>query len=479
MGHWHKCEDCEAHTDAVNHDFNLEESTEDEAKYCLDCGYVAQAVKPHVHTPVVVTGYDSDCTNPGQKTYYVCSKASCAMWFWDATGSLEIADHDEVIIPEKGHDMADATCTAPSTCNRGCGHTEGTSLGHAWTERIEDAAHLRSEGQTCQEHDTYWFDCARCDVISTDNYFEAAVVGDHSYTEKVEDAAHLVSGTGVNCQSLKEYYFDCAYCDSVGTATWTSESCGEHVMSTTWTSENDKHFHECTVCGCDHIEDEANCSGGTATCTDLAVCAVCAKEYGDVLPHDFSGEWNEGNAAGHWHVCLDCGAKETPEAHIPGSDATEDTAQTCSECGYIITPALHVHELTAVEAVEVSCTDNGHEAYFYCACGAWYTDEAATHLVTDKGALVIEATGHDWLDVTCTAPKTCADCGATEGSALGHTDADNNAKCDTCGHQEDSSKPGSNTPQTGDNNHILFAVSMMAICLVAFIALICGKKRSK
>lgn len=28
---------------------------------------------------------------------------------------------------------------------------------------------------------------------------------------------------------------------------------------------------------------------------------------------------------------------------------------------------------------------------------------------------------HDWEDATCTAPKTCAICGATEGSALGHT----------------------------------------------------------
>ena len=31
-------------------------------------------------------------------------------------------------------------------------------------------------------------------------------------------------------------------------------------------------------------------------------------------------------------------------------------------------------------------------------------------------------TGHNWTDATCTAPKTCADCGATEGEALGHTE---------------------------------------------------------
>ena len=31
-----------------------------------------------------------------------------------------------------GHDMAEATCTAPKTCTRGCGYTEGTSNGHKW-----------------------------------------------------------------------------------------------------------------------------------------------------------------------------------------------------------------------------------------------------------------------------------------------------------------------------------------------------------
>ena len=28
---------------------------------------------------------------------------------------------------------------------------------------------------------------------------------------------------------------------------------------------------------------------------------------------------------------------------------------------------------------------------------------------------------HEWQDATCTAPKTCLDCGETEGEALGHT----------------------------------------------------------
>ena len=28
---------------------------------------------------------------------------------------------------------------------------------------------------------------------------------------------------------------------------------------------------------------------------------------------------------------------------------------------------------------------------------------------------------HEWVDATCTEPKTCAKCGETQGEALGHT----------------------------------------------------------
>lgn len=36
------------------------------------------------------------------------------------------------------------------------------------------------------------------------------------------------------------------------------------------------------------------------------------------------------------------------------------------------------------------------------------------------GATEGDALGHDWVDATCFAPKTCERCGATVGSALGH-----------------------------------------------------------
>ncbi len=51
-----------------------------------------------------------------------------------------------------------------------------------------------------------------------------------------------------------------------------------------------------------------------------------------------------------------------------------------------------------------------------------------------------EALGHTWVDADCVAPKTCADCGETEGEALGHTwveaDYENPKTCSVCAVSE-------------------------------------------
>lgn len=58
-------------------------------------------------------------------------------------------------------------------------------------------------------------------------------------------------------------------------------------------------------------------------------------------------------------------------------------------------------------------------------------------------ALMLTACGckHEtWLDVTCTAPKTCAECGETEGAPLGHSwlaaTCETAKTCEVCGETE-------------------------------------------
>lgn len=56
---------------------------------------------------------------------------------------------------------------------------------------------------------------------------------------------------------------------------------------------------------------------------------------------------------------------------------------------------------------------------------------------TKCGATEGKANGHNWQDATCTAPKTCSKCGVTNGSALGHSYKDATCiapkTCSKCG----------------------------------------------
>lgn len=271
-----------------------------------------------------------------------------------------------------------ATCTAAAVYYKSCTcgengtetFTSGSALGHDYTKKVENNTYLKTAASNCTEYNVYWYACSRCDANAkddaeaTDKYYTSTTAGNHSFTEKIEDAAHYVAGTGTDCQSVKKYYFDCAYCDQIGTTTWDSTTYGPHNYAATWSSDADGHWHECSLC------------------------------------HD----------------------KKDNEAHTPGAAATETTPQKCTECDYIITPALgHTHHMTPVAANPATCTEDGNKAYYVCSgCSKWFEDATGNVEITDHSSVVLGHLGHDWSDATCTAPKTCSRCGATEGNALGH-----------------------------------------------------------
>ena len=82
------------------------------------------------------------------------------------------------------------------------------------------------------------------------------------------------------------------------------------------------------------------------------------------------------------------------------------------------------------------CEKNGHT----------WTEASCTTPKTCSvcGATEGEAKGHTWLDATCTAPKTCSGCGVTEGEAKGHTWSDATCTapktCSECGATEGEAK---------------------------------------
>ena len=90
-----------------------------------------------------------------------------------------------------------------------------------------------------------------------------------------------------------------ATCTSVSTKTYTCNICHKkkteqipatgHNPAEEWTSDATHHWHECAN-GCNEKVDYTEHTGGTATCTEKAVCTICSKEYGEKLAHRFTAE---------------------------------------------------------------------------------------------------------------------------------------------------------------------------------------------
>lgn len=96
----------------------------------------------------------------------------------------------------------------------------------------------------------------------------------------------------------------------------------------------------------------------------------------------------------------------------------------------------HKHELTLNAEVAATCTTDGSESYYSCSgCEKIFADENGEVELTEVP--VIGKLGHSWDNATCTTPKTCSVCGATEGAANGHSggsaDCENQAVCEVCG----------------------------------------------
>ena len=157
-GHAHTCktEGCTEHDTVVAHTKDRDAATENDPVKCTECDYVIAKALGHIcaNHLTLVEAKAATCTVPGNTAYYECS---CGKFYEDATASVEITDHDSVVIKALGHDWVAATCTEPKTCKReGCGATEGDPIGHnystAWSHDASGHWHAcQNEGCTDKE----------------------------------------------------------------------------------------------------------------------------------------------------------------------------------------------------------------------------------------------------------------------------------------------------------------------------------------
>ena len=268
------------------------------------------------------------------------------------------------------------TCTENGykVCSR-CGEvTEVISaLGHSWQSSVKTEA-------SCQTNGISALSCRGCG----ESYEQVIPATGHSYV--------LSDYVAPSCVSVGGNTYSCVDCQS----TYTLE-----IRSTGHSFVTNVKAPTCT---------DAGYTEKTCTACGTSIIANSVEQLG----HTYLSAW-VGAASGHYHYCVSCGAASAVEAHTPGADATETTAQICTVCDYIITPALgHTHTLTKVEANEAGCTIGGNLEYYVCQCGKWFMDEGASQLITDHLSVFVDAKGHTPINVG-EVKATCTEGGFTAG----------------------------------------------------------------
>ncbi len=211
--------------------------------------------------------------------------------------------------------------------------------------------------------------------------------------------AHKCKECGIN-DTIQPHGGGTAKCGQVAKCAECKAEYGEvmqHQWSAEWSYTDAKgHAHKCTVCG-EHDTVQAHI-GGTPDCRNKAKCSVCGTEYGKTGDHKWSTTWDYTAAAGHAHACTvkGCTEHDTVVKHTPGPEATETSSQNCTVCQYVIAPAnKHEHKLSKVAEVNETCTAAGKAQHYVCdGCGKLFEDAKGTKEIADPSALVIPAAGH-------------------------------------------------------------------------------------
>ena len=279
---------------------------------CATCDYKLADKNPNNHVNITKTeAKDPNCTEPGNNAYWYCG--DCGKYFADKNGDMDTS---------KAYDTNDRFLKS--------------ALGHDFTEKLVDDAHLKSAA-TCTEAAVYYYDCSRCDMHSADKTFTDGDPLGHSYTKEDTGADHLKSAA--TCTEDAVYYKSCERCGKNGTETFIA---ADTALGHSYTREDT---------GAAHLKSAATCTEDAVYYKSCERCAENGSETftaaGTALGHDFAGQPYLYDETGHWQTCKrdGCDVTSTAEKHISdeGKITKEPTAAvegektfTCTVCGLVL-----------------------------------------------------------------------------------------------------------------------------------------------
>ena len=382
---------------------------------CHTCGIEYGEINPNNHDLYPSGTYVADekeptCTEEGYTGDTVC---------WNCRGVIT----QGTVIPAKGHDDSwPATCKEPawcSVCREHFGDVDPDNHAEPWSADYENI--------TETTHDKHWYCCGMVKTEPHDPDENGVCRSCHYGCEH--------TGGEANCMEP-------AHCEKCGEP-YGEKNPNRHEYTQKYACDNATHVERCK-CGViigapePHTWENGWCTecyydcrhiGGTATCTEEAICENCGERYGNAKGHTFGG-WIK-DATGHWHACVDCGEKADEAAHTPGDAATETAPQLCTVCHYEIMPATgHTHSFDCENPDEIylksAATCRAKTVYYYsCSCGVsgeetFTSGETLPHHYSDG-----------WFADGEKHWRACTACGQRSEEAA-HEDTDGNHGCDIC-----------------------------------------------
>ena len=211
---------------------------------------------------------------------------------------------------------------------------------------------------------------------------------------------------------------ECKYLNAAGKTlpVFNGQGDAHDHQSNDWKSNETEHWQVCT---CGAVFHKAEHSGGKATCTEKAKCAVCGAEYGDALGHDFTTSWTHDDNE-HWKQCSRCDIKDDVSPHT-WNNGTITTAPTCTKAG------KKTYSCTKCDATKIEpIPATGHSwksDWTSDATHHWHECANENCDVTDNAGKKGYAE-HSGGKATCTQNAVCEFCKASYGSPdqNNHTD---------------------------------------------------------
>ena len=408
--HWQECAACGYATAKTAHDMQNKSDESQHWQECA-CGYKLGAAA-HAWTDKYDTqNHWQECGTCGYKKDVTAHSLTKNV---NETQHQVKCESCEYKTEWENHTGGTATCTAQAVCEV-CGVSYG-----------EKAAHVADSTYKFNA-DGHWTACATCGTPMSDQ---------EAHTGGTADCQHQAV-----CDVCRQPYGELDANTHTGGIRWvqTAEThqafylcCGAAAGAEANHSWNDESV--CSECGygCAH-------TGGTATCTALAVCDICGHTYGDLLPHDYQWVIDQAattEATGLKHEeCTVCGDKRSEGTVIPklprhpSSVSTPDiqpilTAENAKSAtdfsggiygltfrtstGYSSFKGVKVNGKTIGAGNYIAEENGGTEVYLKAAyLGTLAPGKYTLTVVTESGEVTTEFT----VGGVMTAPKT-ADAGA-------------------------------------------------------------------